>query len=351
MYNKPRVSSRKPKFRVKKAGKTKRRKAKQRQRARRANNERDRALQRQAELRRSRNRQQLRGRMAAAAARVAPVVRRRLTLAGDVNQDIYLPEHLRRQMARMVQQPRGFAGRDLSQLFADPRERREYLTGRRRSANRVKRFMGGMGIGHLNIPEPSEDDLGNLYDSCQNTMTAREQRLVARHAVRAYVAEYSNDLLYGIWYEAQNEGDVAEAYTDLQAAPTSYRRKLALKDAIMQTGEGQLYPGTDRNVRARLLQISGWNLGDFGDSIGLFEGKVCYLRYPLPFTVANKAFYFFSNGNLTDLPKLLQMMPGIPTDANGDIDFLDDMFWPRTERQLKRSIAKLGCEALNTYGF
>jgi hypothetical protein len=284
--------------------------------------------------------------LAAAAARDA---RRRLTLAGDVNQDIYLPEPLRRQMARMVQQPRGFAGKDLSQLFADPRERRKYLTRRRRSANRVGRFMRGVNARHLHIPAYHDGDLPE--ESCSATRNAREQRLVARHAVRAYVAEYGDEWLYGIWVEAQNEGAVADAYTAFQARPNSYRRKSALKTAIMQSGERQLSPGVDRNIRARLLQIAEWNRGDFGDSIRLFEGKVCYLRYPLPFEIANKAFYYYSNGNLIDSPKLLQMMPGLPKDANGDIDFLDDMFWPRTERQLKRSVGKLGCTALNIYGF
>lgn len=397
MYNKPRVSSRKPKFRVKKAGKTKSRKALQRRQRRRANNERARALQRKAELRRSRNRQQLRRNMAEDAAREAarrsrrrqqgrelaaeaanasPAARRRrrLTLAGDVNQNLYLPEHIRREMARMVPQPRGFAGRDLSQLFTDPREREAYLTGRRRSANRVRRFMRGVDARHLNIPAAYEEDwddpnlgpnrrihggparrppnLEQLHRSCRATRNAREQRLVARHAVRAYVEEYPEEWLYGGWVEAQNEGTVADAYAALQVRPNSYRRKHALKNAIIQfQDEGQLSPGVDRNIRARLLQITGWNRGDFRETMGVFEGKVYLFQPPLPFAIANKAFY--PNRNLTQSPRLLQMMPGIPTDANGDIDFLDDMFWPREydERQIKRSVAKLGCVALNIFGF
>jgi len=200
---------------------------------------------------------------------------------------------------------------------------------------------------HLNIPAAN---YGTLPEgTCRATRNAREQRLVARHAVRAYVAEYPDEWLYGIWVEAQNEGAVADAYTAFQARPNSYRRREALKNAIMQTGERQLSPGVDRNVRARLLQIAGWNRGDFVETMGVFEGKVYLLHYPLPFAIANKAFY--AGGNLTQIPRLLQMMPGIPTDANGDIDFLDDMFWPRTERQLKRSVAKLGCVALDIYGF
>ena len=345
MYNKPRVSSRKPKFRVKKAGKTKSRKALQKQRRRRKKNNQDRQEQR----RRSRRRQQLRRNMAEAAARDA---RRRLTLAGDVNQGLYLPEHIRREMARMAQQPRGFAGRDLSQLFTAPREREAYLTQRRRSANRVRRFMRGVNAGHLNIPAANPDNLEQLGRSCRAARNAREQRLVARHAVRTYVEEYDETWLYGGWVEAQNEGTVADAYAALQARPNSHRRKRALKNAIIQfQDEGQLSPGVDRNIRARLLQITGWNRGDFMETMGVFEGKVYLFQPPLPFAIANKAFY--PNRNLTQLPRLLQMMPGIPTDANGDIDFLDDMFWPREydERQLKRSVAKLGCVALGIYGF
>ncbi len=165
-----------------------------------------------------------------------------------------------------------------------------------------------------------------------------------------------------------------------------------------------LSPGRDRAVRKYILDTIGWKRGDNqwkyiirvsgnpseleklmvnARSIGfkfvpivikrgsrIFPpGHISILTLPATLVICSAAFYrdmgarndYYSSthrwgtrayddnhrpGELTTSPELLEMLPGLPTDANGDIDFLDDLFWPTNKSEFIKCMTRMGCSAI-----
>lgn len=166
-----------------------------------------------------------------------------------------------------------------------------------------------------------------------------------------------------------------------------------------------LSPGRNRAVRKYILDTIGWKRGDnqwhyiirvsghpskleklmtnATSSVGeskfvpivikrgsrIFPpGHISILNLPATLVICSAAFYrdlrehWYQNstyswgsrayddnhrpGELTTSPELLEMLPGLPTDANGDIDFLDDLFWPTNKSEFIKCMTRMGCSAI-----